>query len=71
MKLQKNAQESKQHDERLTESLRQEAQQARKDAEKAEREYAIAAEEKDRTKNELEEMKKMYAALERRMKAGT
>jgi hypothetical protein len=75
MKLQKNAQESKQreetHDEKLTESLRQEAQQARKDAEKAETEYAIAAEERDRTKNELEEMRKMYVALERRMKAGT
>lgn len=71
MKVQKNAQESKQQDERLTESLRQEVQQVRRDAERAEKEYAAAAEERDKTRNELEEMKKMYAALEKRMKAGT
>lgn len=71
MKLQKNAQESKQQDEKLTESLRQEVQQARRDTEKVEKEYALAAEERDKAKNELEEMKKMYAALEKRMKAGT
>lgn len=70
MKLQKNAQENKQQDEKLTESLRQEVQQARKDAEKAEKEFAIAAEERDKAKNELEEMRRMYAALEKRMKAG-
>lgn len=71
VKLQKNAQESKQQDEKLTECLKQEVQQARKHAEKAEKEYAIAAEERDKARNELEEMKKMYAALEKRMKAGT
>lgn len=70
LKLQKNAQENKQQDEKLAESLRQEVQQARKDAEKAEKEYANAAEEKDKARNELEEMKRMYAALEKRMKAG-
>lgn len=70
MKLQKNAQESKQQDEKLTESLRQEVQQARKDVEQTEKEYAAATEERDKAKNELEEMKKMYAALEKRMKAG-
>ncbi|XP_050457802.1 DNA ligase 1-like [Cataglyphis hispanica] len=70
LKLQKNAQESKQQDEKLAESLRQEVQAARKDAEKAEKEYAIAAEERDKARNELEEMKRMYAALEKRMKAG-
>ncbi|XP_011158737.1 DNA ligase 1 isoform X2 [Solenopsis invicta] len=70
LKLQKNTQESKQQDEKLTESLRKEVQQARKDAEKAEKEFATAAEERDKMKNELEEMKRMYAALEKRMKAG-
>ncbi|XP_011880243.1 PREDICTED: DNA ligase 1 [Vollenhovia emeryi] len=70
MKSQKNAQESKQQDEKLTESLKQEVQRARKDAEKAEKEFATAAAEKDKIKNELEEMKRMYAMLEKRMKAG-
>lgn len=70
MKLQKNAQENKQQDEKLTQSLRQEVQQARKDAEKAEREFVTAAEKRDKAKNELEEMKRMYAALEKHMKAG-
>ncbi|XP_011645334.1 DNA ligase 1-like [Pogonomyrmex barbatus] len=70
IKLQKNAQESKQQDEKLTESLRREIQQARKDAEKAEKEFAVAAEERDKARSELEEMKRMYAALEKRMKAG-
>ncbi|KAL6259140.1 hypothetical protein P5V15_009062 [Pogonomyrmex californicus] len=70
IKLQKNAQESKQQDEKLTESLRREVQQARKDAEKAEKEFAVAAEERDKARSELEEMKRMYAALEKRMKAG-
>lgn len=71
LKSQKNVQENKQQDEKLAEALRKEAQQAKKDAEKAEKEYAIAAGERDKTRNELEEMKKMYAALEKRMKAGT
>ncbi|XP_077269497.1 uncharacterized protein LOC143901251 [Temnothorax americanus] len=70
MKLQKNAQENKQQDEKLTESLRQEVQQARKDAEKAEKDFATAAEERDKARNELEEMRRMYATLEKRMKAG-
>lgn len=71
MKSQKSVQESKQQDEKLTESLKLEALQARKDAEKAEKEHTAAAEERDKVKNELEEMKKMYAVLEKRMKAGT
>ncbi|XP_078049504.1 uncharacterized protein LOC144476439 [Augochlora pura] len=66
----KNVQEHRKQDEKLTESLKREAQQARKDAEKFEREFIAVAEERDKTKNELEEMKRMYAALERRMKAG-
>ncbi|XP_024890993.1 uncharacterized protein LOC112466884, partial [Temnothorax curvispinosus] len=70
MKLQKNAQENKQQDEKLTESLRQEVQQARKDAEKAEKGFATAAEERDKARNVLEEMRRMYATLEKRMKAG-
>lgn len=70
VKLQKNTQESNQQDEKLTECLKQEVQQAKKDAERAEKEYAIAAEERDKARSELEEMKKMYAALEKRMKAG-
>lgn len=70
LKSQKSVEETKRHDEKLTESLRQEAQQARRDAEKAEKEYAVAAEERDKTRFELEEMRRMYAALERRMKAG-
>lgn len=53
------------------ESFRQEVQQARKDVEKAEKEFTIVAGERDKARNELEEMKRMYAALERRMKAGT
>lgn len=70
IKSQKNVQESKQQDEKLTESLKQEAQQARKDIEKAEKEYAIAAGERDKAKSELEEMKRMYSTLEKRMKVG-
>ncbi|KAG7206878.1 hypothetical protein KM043_000778 [Ampulex compressa] len=69
-KSQQNVQQYRQEDEKLTESLRQEASQARKDAERLEREYAMAAEERDKAQGELEEMKRMYAALERRMKAG-
>lgn len=71
MKSQKDIQQSKQQDEKLMDSLKQEAQQATKDVERAEKEYAIAAEERDKAKNELEETKRMYAALEKRMKAGT
>ncbi|KAF7378628.1 hypothetical protein HZH66_015415 [Vespula vulgaris] len=67
---QKNVQEYKQQDEKLTESLREEARTARKDAERLEKEYASTAEERDKYKNELEEMKRMYANLEKRMKAG-
>lgn len=70
IKLQKNAQENKQQNEKLTESLRQEVQEAKRDAEKVEKEFAIAAEERDKAKNELEEMRRMYATLEKRMKAG-
>lgn len=70
LKSQKSVEETERHDEKLTESLRQEAQQARRDAEKAEKEYTVAAEERDKTRFELEEMRRMYAALERRMKAG-
>ncbi|XP_076237418.1 uncharacterized protein LOC143181090 isoform X2 [Calliopsis andreniformis] len=69
-KSQKTVQEHKKHEEKLTECLKKEAQQARKDAEKYQKEYMAAAEEKDKLKNELEEMRRMYAALERRMKAG-
>ncbi|XP_070518238.1 calponin homology domain-containing protein DDB_G0272472 isoform X2 [Cardiocondyla obscurior] len=69
VKLQNNTQENKQQDEKLTESLRREVQQAKKDAEKAEKEFAFVTEERDKARNELEEMKRMYAALERRMKA--
>jgi len=61
--LQKNTQESKQQDEKLTECLKQEVQQARKDAERAEKEYANVAEERDRVRNELEEMKKINQQL--------
>ncbi|XP_003702226.1 uncharacterized protein LOC100883992 isoform X2 [Megachile rotundata] len=66
----KSVQEHKKFDEALTTSLKQEIQQARKDAEKFEKEYISVAEERDKFKNELEEMKRMYANLERRMKAG-
>ncbi|XP_066590110.1 calponin homology domain-containing protein DDB_G0272472-like isoform X2 [Prorops nasuta] len=69
-KSQKDVTQAKQHDEKLTENLKKEAQQARKDAERLEKEYATVAEERDNAKSELEEMKRMYAALERRMKAG-
>lgn len=71
LKSQKNVQESKKQDDKLTEALKREAQEARKDAEKIEKEHSIVAEERDTARIELEEMKKMYAALERRMKAGT
>ncbi|XP_015183992.1 PREDICTED: DNA ligase 1-like [Polistes dominula] len=67
---QRNVQEYKQQDEKLTESLKEEAHRARKDAERLEKEYASTAEERDKYKNELEEMKRMYANLEKRMKAG-
>lgn len=69
-KSQKTVQEYKKQDEKLAEALKKEAEQARRDAERLEKNYASVAEEKDKVKNELEEMKKMYAALERRMKAG-
>lgn len=69
-KSQKTVQEYKKQDEKLAESLKQEAEQARRDAERLEKSFAAVAEEKDKVKNELEEMKRMYAALERRMKAG-
>ncbi|XP_029043610.1 trichohyalin-like isoform X3 [Osmia bicornis bicornis] len=65
----KSVQEHKKYDEALTTSLKQEIQQARKDAEKFEKEYITVAEERDKFKNELEEMRRMYATLERRMKA--
>ncbi|XP_017790609.1 PREDICTED: trichohyalin isoform X2 [Habropoda laboriosa] len=69
-KSQKNVQEQRKSDEKLTESLKKEAQQARQDAEKYEKEYMSMSEERDKLKNELEEMKRMYSTLERRMKAG-
>lgn len=64
-------QEQRKYDEQMTESLKKDVQQARKDAEKFEKEYGIVSDERDKLKNELEEMRRMYAALERRMKAGT
>lgn len=70
-KSQKSVQEQKKYDEKITESLKKEAQQARKEAEKFERECIAMSEDRDKLKNELEEMRRMYAALERRMKAGT
>ncbi|XP_076176960.1 uncharacterized protein LOC143151559 isoform X2 [Ptiloglossa arizonensis] len=69
-KSKKDVQNRAKHDEKLTESLKETALQARKDAERLEKEYITVAEERDKMKNELEEMKRMYAALERRMKAG-
>ena len=69
-KSQKSIQEYKQQDMKLAESLKKEAEQARKDAERLEKDYANATDERDKAKNELEEMKRMYSALERRMKAG-
>ncbi|CAK9819347.1 hypothetical protein ANTPLA_LOCUS10202 [Anthophora plagiata] len=68
-KSQKSVQEQRKSDEKLTQSLKQEAQQARKDAEKYEKEYITVSEERDKLKHELEEMKRMYSTLERRMKA--
>lgn len=69
-KSQKTVQEHKQHDEKLSQSLKKEADQARKDAERLEKDFASAAEERDKAKNDLEDMKRMYANLEKRMKAG-
>ncbi|XP_033356342.1 glutamic acid-rich protein-like isoform X2 [Bombus vosnesenskii] len=69
-KSQKSVQEQRKYDEQITESLKKDAQQAREDAEKFEKEYAIVSGERDKLKNELEEIRRMYAALERRMKAG-
>ncbi|XP_017762545.1 PREDICTED: glutamic acid-rich protein isoform X2 [Eufriesea mexicana] len=69
-KSQKSVQEQKKYDEKITESLKKDAQQARKEAEKFEKEYIHISEERDKLKNELEEMRRMYATLERRMKAG-
>ncbi|KAK0176160.1 hypothetical protein PV328_000325 [Microctonus aethiopoides] len=70
LKMQQNVQEYKKQDEKLAESLKKEAEQARKDAEKLEKDFATVAEERDKTRLELDEMKRMYAALEKRMKAG-
>ncbi|XP_015117864.1 glutamic acid-rich protein isoform X2 [Diachasma alloeum] len=69
-KLQQNVVEHKKQDEKIQESLKKEAEAARKDVEKLEKDFAVVAEERDKTKIELEEMKRMYANLERRMKAG-
>ncbi|XP_012250273.1 glutamic acid-rich protein isoform X2 [Bombus impatiens] len=69
-KSQKSVQEQRKYDEQITESLKKDAQQAREDAEKFEKEYAVVSGERDKLKNELEEIRRMYAALERRMKAG-
>ncbi|XP_050479558.1 glutamic acid-rich protein-like isoform X1 [Bombus huntii] len=68
-KSQKSVQEQRKYDEQITESLKKDAQQAREDAEKFEKEYAIVSGERDKLKNDLEEIRRMYAALERRMKA--
>lgn len=70
LKLQQNVTEYKKQDEKIVESLKNEVDQARKDVEKIEKEFSVVAEERDRTKLELEDLKKMYAALEKRMKAG-
>lgn len=69
-KSKKGVHEQKNYDEKLADCLKQEAEQARMDAEKFEREYIATSEDRDKIKNELEEMRRMYAALERRMKAG-
>ncbi|CAL7936777.1 unnamed protein product [Xylocopa violacea] len=69
-KSQKSVQEQRKYDEKITESLKKEAQQARQEAAKFEKEYMTVSEERDKMKSELEEMRRMYAALERRMKAG-
>lgn len=69
-KAKKNIQEYKQQDQALIDSLRKETNQARKDVEKLESDYMHVTEERDKTKFELEEMKKMYSNLEKRMKAG-
>ncbi|CAL7936776.1 unnamed protein product [Xylocopa violacea] len=68
-KSQKSVQEQRKYDEKITESLKKEAQQARQEAAKFEKEYMTVSEERDKMKSELEEMRRMYAALERRMKA--
>lgn len=70
VKLQQNVVEHKKQDEKIQESLKKEAENARKDIWKLEKDFAVVAEERDKTKLELEEMKRMYAKLERRMKAG-
>lgn len=70
LKMQQNVTEYKKQDEKILESLRNEVDHARKDVEKIEKEFAVVAEERDKTKLELEDMKRMYAALEKRMKAG-
>ncbi|XP_011503571.1 PREDICTED: FK506-binding protein 5 isoform X1 [Ceratosolen solmsi marchali] len=67
---QKSVKQKKLQDQKLTDSLKREVEQARKDAERLEKNFANIAEEKDKAKNELEEMKRMYANLEKRMKAG-
>ena len=67
---QKSQQEGKQPDQKLSESLKKEAEQARKHAERLEKDFATAADERDKAKTELEEMTRMYAILEKRMKAG-
>lgn len=68
---QKTVQEYKQQDQKLADSLKKEVQDARQDAERLEKVFAVAAEERDKAKIELEEMKMKYANLEKRMKAGT
>jgi predicted nucleic acid-binding Zn-ribbon protein len=67
---QKSVQQYKVQDQKLTDSLKREIEQARRDAERLENDIANVSEEKDKVKNELKEVKKLYANLEKRMNAG-
>lgn len=69
-KSQKNVQEHKQQDNKVAQSLQKEAERSKKETERLENECSKIANERNKALNELEEMKKTYAALERRMKAG-
>ncbi|XP_014227938.1 microfibrillar-associated protein 1-like [Trichogramma pretiosum] len=58
------------HDEKLKDALKKEAELARKEVERIEQDFAVVAEARDKALSELEEMKRAYASLEKRMKAG-
>lgn len=67
---QKHTQSSKHEVDEITESFKNEVQISRNEAKRLEKEISNIITEKEKLMNELEDMKKQYSNLEKRMKAG-